>query len=217
MTARGRGCTAAAKHSDVPPARSGSAIAAVLAEPARSRGGLAQPRGRCREGSPRRLLSYLQELGGSVRTGATATRFAVERGRVVGVELAGGERLTAPVLIADVMPVALSSLAGDALPSGYMRALRRYRYGPATLKIDWALDGPIPWDARRGPGSRHRPRRRVGAGDARADGGRRRSARAPVPAGRPAVDRRPLARAGRQAHRVGLHARAALRGLGARA
>ena len=31
------------------------------------------------------------------------------------------------------------------LPSGYVRRLRRYRYGPAVFKIDWALDGPIPW------------------------------------------------------------------------
>ncbi len=33
------------------------------------------------------------------------------------------------------------------LPPGYLRALRRYRPGPATLKVDWALDGPIPWSA----------------------------------------------------------------------
>jgi phytoene dehydrogenase-like protein len=33
------------------------------------------------------------------------------------------------------------------LPARYARALRRYRLGPATLKLDWALDGPIPWTA----------------------------------------------------------------------
>ncbi len=135
-----------AMHSDVPPARSGSAIAAAQLNLLGHGVGWPSPEG----GAGRlagALVSYLQELGGSVRTGARATRFAVERGRVVGVELAGGERLTAPVLIADVMPVALAGLAGEALPAGYMRALRRYRYGPATLKIDWALDGQIPWDA----------------------------------------------------------------------
>jgi phytoene dehydrogenase-like protein len=36
-------------------------------------------------------------------------------------------------------------MAGDALPGAYRRLLRRYRYGPATVKVDWALDGPIPW------------------------------------------------------------------------
>jgi phytoene dehydrogenase-like protein len=93
------------------------------------------------------LVSYLGELDGTVRTGARVVKLAVERGRVVGVELAGGERLTAPLVIADVMPGALAVLVGDALPAHYARALRRYRLGPATLKLDWALDGPIPWTA----------------------------------------------------------------------
>jgi phytoene dehydrogenase-like protein len=43
-------------------------------------------------------------------------------------------------------------MAGPALPGRYARALGRYRYGPATLKLDWALDGPIPWSA---PEARH--------------------------------------------------------------
>ncbi len=30
-------------------------------------------------------------------------------------------------------------------PRGYLRRLRRYRYGPGVFKLDWALDGPIPW------------------------------------------------------------------------
>jgi phytoene dehydrogenase-like protein len=51
------------------------------------------------------------------------------------------------VVVADVMPSALAALAGDALPARYASALRRYRVGPSTLKLDWALDGPIPWTA----------------------------------------------------------------------
>jgi len=38
-------------------------------------------------------------------------------------------------------------IAGDRLPTGYRRALGRYRYGPGVFKLDWALDGPIPWRA----------------------------------------------------------------------
>ena len=45
------------------------------------------------------------------------------------------------------MPQALVAMAGDGLPERYVNALRRYRIGPATLKIDWALDGPIPWSS----------------------------------------------------------------------
>src|SRR5262249_48085785 len=37
--------------------------------------------------------------------------------------------------------------AGDELPAGYVRELQRFRYGPGMFKVDWALDGPIPWRA----------------------------------------------------------------------
>jgi phytoene dehydrogenase-like protein len=135
-----------AMHSDVPPVRRGSAIAAAYMNLLGHGAGWPSPEG----GAARladALVSYLSELGGTVRTGATVTRFAVEHNRIVGVELSGGERIAAPLVIADVMPGALVTLAGDALPARYTSALRRYRLGPATLKIDWALDGPIPWTA----------------------------------------------------------------------
>ena len=48
----------------------------------------------------------------------------------------------------DTTPRALSSIAGDALPSSYRRKLERYRHGPGAFKVDWALDGPIPWKAK---------------------------------------------------------------------
>ena len=44
-------------------------------------------------------------------------------------------------------PRQLLKLAGDDLPSAYRAQLRRYRYGPGVFKLDWALDGPIPWRA----------------------------------------------------------------------
>jgi phytoene dehydrogenase-like protein len=31
------------------------------------------------------------------------------------------------------------------LPDGYRRRLNKYRYGPGAFKVDWALDGPVPW------------------------------------------------------------------------
>jgi len=135
-----------ALHSDVPLLGRGSAIAAAYMNLLGHGAGWPSPEG----GAGRlaeALVSRLGELGGAVRTGATVTRVAVERGRVVGVELAAGERVGAPLVIADVMPGALATLAGEALPSRYIRALGRYKLGPATLKLDWALDGPIPWTA----------------------------------------------------------------------
>jgi phytoene dehydrogenase-like protein len=51
----------------------------------------------------------------------------------------------ARLVLADVGPPELLRLA--ELPRRYARQLQRYRYGPAAFKLDWALDGPIPWNA----------------------------------------------------------------------
>lgn len=135
-----------AMHSDVPPTGAGSAIAAAYLNLLGHGVGWPSPEGGAGMLAAA-LVSYLQELGGTIQSAATATSIAVERGRVLGVELAGGERRIAPIVIADLMPTALADLVGDAMPSAYARSLRRYRYGAATLKVDWALDGPIPWSA----------------------------------------------------------------------
>ncbi len=50
-------------------------------------------------------------------------------------------------MLADVSPPELLRIA--ELPRRYAAALRRYRYGPGAFKLDWALDGPIPWTAAR--------------------------------------------------------------------
>ena len=44
-------------------------------------------------------------------------------------------------------PRQLIAIAGDRLPEGYRRRLGRYRHGPGVCKVDFALDGPIPWRA----------------------------------------------------------------------
>jgi phytoene dehydrogenase-like protein len=145
-----------AGHGDVPPTGAGSAIAVTYLNLLGHAVGWPSP-----EGGAQRLTdalaSYLRELGGEVRTGATVERIEAAGGRVAGVRLAGGERLAGEIVVADVMPHALVALAGDALSGGYRTLVRRYRYGPATVKVDWALDGPIPWAAPdvRGAGTVH--------------------------------------------------------------
>ena len=49
------------------------------------------------------------------------------------------------LILCDLTPRQLIKIAGSRLPAGYSRALASYQYGPAVFKIDWALDGPIPW------------------------------------------------------------------------
>jgi phytoene dehydrogenase-like protein len=47
----------------------------------------------------------------------------------------------------DVTPRQLLGLAGERLPGRYRGALRRFRYGSGVCKVDWALAGPVPWQA----------------------------------------------------------------------
>lgn len=51
----------------------------------------------------------------------------------------------ARAVLLDVAPRALATIAADQLPTGYLRALRRFRYGAGVCKIDFALSGPVPW------------------------------------------------------------------------
>ncbi|HEX6465831.1 MAG TPA: NAD(P)/FAD-dependent oxidoreductase [Terriglobales bacterium] len=53
----------------------------------------------------------------------------------------------ARAILCDVTPRQLLAMASDRLPSWYRKRLARYRYGPAAFKVDWALNGPIPWSA----------------------------------------------------------------------
>ena len=150
-----------AMHGDVPPDGAGSAIAATHLNLMGHAVGWPSPEG----GADRlagALTGYLEALGGRVRTGAPVTRVLSARGRVTGVEVAGSEQLPARTVVADVSPAGLLRLAGDTLDGRYARHLRAFRAGPATLKVDWALGGPIPWAAPevRGAGTVH-----VGGGE----------------------------------------------------
>jgi phytoene dehydrogenase-like protein len=135
-----------AMHGDVPPAGAGSAVAATYLNVLGHVVGWPSPEGGA-AALAHALQGRLEELGGKVRTGVPVRRVVVQRGRVTGVEIEGGERVAASLVVADVMPHALLEMTGEALDGRYAAGLRRYRYGPATLKVDWALDGPIPWEA----------------------------------------------------------------------
>jgi phytoene dehydrogenase-like protein len=47
----------------------------------------------------------------------------------------------------DTSPSQLAHIAAEALPEGFRQALLRFRRGPAVFKLDYALDGPMPWKA----------------------------------------------------------------------
>ena len=79
------------------------------------------------------LAGELTSLGGRVETGRwVPTLDSLPRARAV---------------LLDVTPRQFVALAGDRLPAWQRRALERFRYGPGACKVDWALSGPVPWQA----------------------------------------------------------------------
>jgi phytoene dehydrogenase-like protein len=79
------------------------------------------------------LVREVESLGGLVTTGRWIRAL--------------GELPPARVTLLDVAPRHLVELAGERLPDRDRRALGRFRYGPGVCKVDWALSGPVPWQA----------------------------------------------------------------------
>ncbi len=79
------------------------------------------------------LAAEVQALGGEVVVGQRVTSLA--------------DVPTSRVVVFDTTPQALMGIAGDRLPARTRRRYAGFRYGPGVFKIDWALDGPIPWTA----------------------------------------------------------------------
>ncbi|WP_243788949.1 NAD(P)/FAD-dependent oxidoreductase [Saccharopolyspora gloriosae] len=84
------------------------------------------------------LAALLTELGGKIETGVTVKK--------------ASELPAAEVILFDLAPGAVAEILGDRLPRRIARAYRRFRHGPGTFKVDFAVDGGVPWlnaDARR--------------------------------------------------------------------
>ena len=79
------------------------------------------------------LVSYLTSLGGKIMLSHEVRDLNdIEPSRA---------------LFFDLAPAGVLKIAGDKLPSAYRDRLARHRAGPGVFKVDWALDGPIPWKA----------------------------------------------------------------------
>jgi phytoene dehydrogenase-like protein len=87
------------------------------------------------EGGTRRLAealaAHFRSLGGEIATAWP----------VVSIEALPPAR----AILLDITPRQVLRVAGTRLSSRYRKQLGRFRYGPAAFKLDWALDGPIPW------------------------------------------------------------------------
>lgn len=79
------------------------------------------------------MAAYLRFLGGEI---------------ITGMEVKSLDDLpSAHAYLCDVTPRQFLRIAGNRLPGNYQHKLEHYRYGPGAFKVDFALDGPIPWKA----------------------------------------------------------------------
>ena len=79
----------------------------------------------------RALAAVLDELGGTIETGTAVSD--------------ASQLPTADVTIFDLAPGAIADILGDRLPARIARAYRRFRHGPGAFKVDFAVEGGVPW------------------------------------------------------------------------
>lgn len=93
------------------------------------------------------LVRRLETKGGAVQLGAQVTRIIVRDGRAAALRLADGTEIDASLILANTgAPALFTRLLADAdLPSRLTRRMRKFPRGWGTFKVDWALDGPVPW------------------------------------------------------------------------
>lgn len=77
------------------------------------------------------LAGYFESLGGKIETGRPIQNMS--------------QLPAAKALLFDLTPRQILEIAGEKFSALYRRQLERFRYGPGVFKIDWALDGPIPF------------------------------------------------------------------------
>jgi phytoene dehydrogenase-like protein len=94
------------------------------------------------------LAGMVADAGGACETGLDVERVVVREGRATGVQLAGGDTISATeAVVADVTPTQLYGrlLADGAVPAPVAEDARRFRYGRAEMQIHMALSEPPRW------------------------------------------------------------------------
>ena len=139
--------TGNAMHGDVPPDGAGSGIFGWLLAMLGQDVGFPVPRGGAQRLADA-LVRRFEAGGGLLRTSAPVEGIEVSGGRAVGVRLADGSGVRARrAVLADVSaPVLYRELVGlQHLPERLGRDLDRFHWDNPTVKVNWALDRPVPW------------------------------------------------------------------------
>lgn len=136
-----------AGHADIPLESPGSGLFGILMTMMGQTVGFPVPVGGAGELS-RALARRLESRGGEIHCGRAVTEVVVEDGRARGVVTADGERYAARrAVVADVSATRLFGglVASQHLPARVTRGMRHFQLDPGTVKVDWALSGPVPW------------------------------------------------------------------------
>jgi phytoene dehydrogenase-like protein len=138
------GCAA---HADIPTDAAGSGLMGVLMVMLGQTVGFPVPVGGAGE-LAQAMARRFRSRGGEIRCNARADRIEVGHGRATGVRLADGEVVKVrKAVVADVSAYHLYGglLDPQDLPDRVRRAIQGFELDPGTVKVDWALDGPVPW------------------------------------------------------------------------
>lgn len=136
-----------AAHADIPMDSPGSGLMGWLLAMLGQTHGFPAPRGGAGMLADA-LVDRFRAGGGQLRTGCRVTRVLVEQGRATGVRTAGGETIRARhAVVADTSAPALYGDLVDwsDLPARMRTRMRRFEWDPGTVKVDWALTAPAPW------------------------------------------------------------------------
>ncbi len=136
-----------AGHADIPLDAPGSALMGILLTMLGQTVGYPVP-----EGGAGRLTQALaaraESLGARIECDAEVTAVEVSDGRVVAVRTAQQRYAAGRAVLADVVASKLYGglVAPEDVPAKVARGMRSFQLDPGTVKVDWALDGPVPWD-----------------------------------------------------------------------
>jgi phytoene dehydrogenase-like protein len=136
-----------AGHADIPLNAPGSGLMGILMSMLGQTVGFPVPRGGAGM-LTQALAARLRAGGGEVRCSTEVLGIDVTGGRAVAVRTADGERVGAGrAVVADVIASRLYGglVAAEDLPARTIRSMRSFQLDPGTVKVDWALDGRIPW------------------------------------------------------------------------
>ena len=148
-----------AGHADIPLDSPGSGVFGLLLTMLAQTVGFPAPvggSGQLTQALARRLVAQ----GGEIRCSTRVVGIDVVSGRASAVRTEDGDRVRADrAVVADVVaPHLYGRLLDPAdVPAKVRQGMRDFELDPGTVKVDWALDGPVPWatNPAQAPGTVH--------------------------------------------------------------